>query len=451
MVRVAPRLLLTLALALGAWVLVPGVAWAESPLERLDDPLEDIRTEAVGALIDGLPETRAAVIAAAKDASPAVRPLVALVLAADATEPSVQALLGLFARCDASEAVRIRNNVVADHEASTRILTFLESPEGLAARGGDTEAARHLEGLYSLVKRADIEQRFLARKSKTGGTGYYKGQYETLLDDRKLAAEILSYIAADEAYPMPGVYRTGPYVFLRPRPIEFWEIQDMATNGVAELGRPEDTGVKARMQRQALVWSRKALATRSRAVQGWRLSHEEQQELQEELMDEVQSYVGALVALYLVEPTPAHAKALRAFIDGERHPIYGPAHTRMFAGAISFYRSWRENICASVCIRAGWYRESIDWYQRALRSRYGRSTSYYNLACAYASWSRDPKDTDLTAEQLKSQALEYLKRSVDAGWSDLGWMQQDRDLDPIRDDVRYQRLVERIEVVLGLR
>ena len=40
--------------------------------------------------------------------------------------------------------------------------------------------------------------------------------------------------------------------------------------------------------------------------------------------------------------------------------------------------------------------------------------------------------------------------SVERGWSDVGWMNQDRDLDAIRDTPQYRTLVKEIEADLAL-
>ena len=111
---------------------------------------------------------------------------------------------------------------------------------------------------------------------------------------------------------------------------------------------------------------------------------------------------------------------------------------------------WRESTCAGLAIRAGWYEQAIRYYKEVLsQTTLSRSTSYYNIACAYASWSREVEGAERRRKQ--DEALRNLETSVALGWTDLGWMEQDGDLDPIRKTARYRALVASIEEKLGLR
>ncbi|MFA5043826.1 MAG: hypothetical protein WC381_08010 [Kiritimatiellia bacterium] len=57
---------------------------------------------------------------------------------------------------------------------------------------------------------------------------------------------------------------------------------------------------------------------------------------------------------------------------------------------------------------------------------------WYNLACSYA----------LTANP--NEALSALARAVDLGYSDYGWIRQDADLASIRQDQRFQALLQHL-------
>lgn len=80
------------------------------------------------------------------------------------------------------------------------------------------------------------------------------------------------------------------------------------------------------------------------------------------------------------------------------------------------------------------YRKAIPAYERALAVRAHLPTNLaYNIACCYA----------LAGD--KEQALKWLERALDMGFSDLGHAQTDTDFQSLRDDPRFQRLVALVD------
>ena len=79
------------------------------------------------------------------------------------------------------------------------------------------------------------------------------------------------------------------------------------------------------------------------------------------------------------------------------------------------------------------YLKSIHHFEVARRINPQDQLTLYNLACAYALSGR------------KSEALEALERSVEAGFLDHEHMEKDPDLQSLRDDSRFQRLLERMQ------
>ena len=57
-------------------------------------------------------------------------------------------------------------------------------------------------------------------------------------------------------------------------------------------------------------------------------------------------------------------------------------------------------------------------------------TAHYNLACRYALLKQ------------RAQALTALRKAVELGYRDFAFMQEDHDLDSIRKDPRFRRLVK---------
>jgi len=79
------------------------------------------------------------------------------------------------------------------------------------------------------------------------------------------------------------------------------------------------------------------------------------------------------------------------------------------------------------------YTKSIHHFEIARRINPQDHLTLYNLACAYALSGK------------KSEALEALERSVEAGFADHGHMEKDPDLQSLRDDSRFQRLIEKMQ------
>jgi len=61
------------------------------------------------------------------------------------------------------------------------------------------------------------------------------------------------------------------------------------------------------------------------------------------------------------------------------------------------------------------------------------ATAHYNLACS------------LALSRRKRDALRSLHRAVELGYSDFDWMQQDPDLDGLKEDPGYTLLVSQLK------
>jgi hypothetical protein len=94
---------------------------------------------------------------------------------------------------------------------------------------------------------------------------------------------------------------------------------------------------------------------------------------------------------------------------------------------------------AAMCLRLGQYRRAVGFY-RALQGMGEGALVSYNLACAYARWAVETSDADQAADH-RARALDALERARRDGYADWSWMEQDRDLDPVREDPRYGALL----------
>jgi tetratricopeptide (TPR) repeat protein len=79
------------------------------------------------------------------------------------------------------------------------------------------------------------------------------------------------------------------------------------------------------------------------------------------------------------------------------------------------------------------YAKAIHHFEVARRINPQDQLTLYNLACAYA------------LNGQKREAVEALERSVESGFDDHEYIEQDKDFDSIRDEPSYRELIERMK------
>ena len=85
----------------------------------------------------------------------------------------------------------------------------------------------------------------------------------------------------------------------------------------------------------------------------------------------------------------------------------------------------------SLC-RSGDREAGLHWAERALEIDPLDAGVRYNVACLYS------------LEERPDQAIECLEKAVDAGFGYRDWMEQDPDLDSLREHPRFKELVSRL-------
>lgn len=388
-------------------------------IEDLSSPFERTRRAGVRDLVAGLPGTREAVTAALAGSSPAVQLLLVEVLAADASLPAIRALLATMNRGSRPLAVRIRLLLVRDERTAGRVLEAWEADPTLRQdRAGEVTPRTKL--LERLLRRAEAERLFVGRKSRSGSTGTYRGQYDVLRPYRKEALEVCVGILTDRAVPIPGVYTAGTFTFLRPPPVHVRtnELIGMAAHAFSELARPEDGS--------------HVLTLTKRLLELWVQLEDTPYYDDVRFADLLNRYADLLVALYLARPDSFRAR-LEDFL--ERLGGYRGARWQNALG--SSYRP-------IVLLRIGRYEVAVAELEELLWSNRARSaaSSHYNLACAYAQWGSEMQGRE--RERKLSRALDHLEGAVTHQWLDIGWMEEDRDLEPIRDTARYRKMAEQV-------
>ncbi len=412
-------------------------------LRHLGSPLLAERLGAVRALVDLLPGVRGRVIEALPGASWTMQMHLIEVLAHDRSDDSVQALLEHLTRAEATQAVLIQNTLARDPQAASRLLAaWRANPEAFLLRAGTTGLApRRLASLVQLCRRAEIEARFLSRKSKSGSTGYYEGQYDLLQgtglekDFREHALAIAAGIALDEAIPTAGVYTSGVYRFVRTHHVDTWELKSMALHAVGELCTKADKAVILRLEERLveLVGERAQLLERMHERWTGRWASKPFQDALMEWDDALAEYLDHLACLHQIEP--------------ER---YGP-FVRRFVTELKGFRDpfaplARWSYIAALLIRVGYYDEAITAFQYAM-GRGSKAIGYYNMACAASGASKTVGLSERQKTRYLNDAVMYLNFAVEGGWSDIEWMNEDRDLAPVRKHRAsgYARVIERIK------
>ncbi|MDX1380147.1 MAG: tetratricopeptide repeat protein, partial [Xanthomonadales bacterium] len=115
-------------------------------------------------------------------------------------------------------------------------------------------------------------------------------------------------------------------------------------------------------------------------------------------------------------------KARLASLDVvQRHLEMNPHDTRaLYVGA--------NQLC-----NVGELDKGMELAERALGQDEHEPVVLYNVACFYAMKG----DTD--------RSLELLERAVEQGWGDRAWLETDSDLDSLRGETRFKKLLGRIE------
>jgi hypothetical protein len=373
-------------------------------LEDLASPFLVERREARDRLVAMGAAARPAVLAALPGAPPAVRDVLVEVLGEDRSPEAIRALLDLLPTVDPAGATVVRRALLVSPVASSRALE-----ERLA---GDRPAPRRLLDLRDLLRRARVEAAFLSRKSKSGGTGYYRGQFDVLLPDREASLPVLLAVLEDRALKVPGEHPVGGYAFVVATPfgVERTDLRTMAANALSELLREGDEEAVAHLAR-----------------------------LYRDYYDELSGSMGLLP-----QDRPPEAGLVGSILptlhrlDPRRWSLEKERLLDLYQG-FGDLGSLDER--AMLHLRVGEYEKAIGLY-RLVAARGASAYAYYNVACAYSIWSLEAPERATT---LRAQALRHLELAIDTGYLDWPWMEQDRDLDSIRDTARYRELLARLQ------
>ena len=87
---------------------------------------------------------------------------------------------------------------------------------------------------------------------------------------------------------------------------------------------------------------------------------------------------------------------------------------------------------ASTHIKLGNKKLGLEWANKALELEPEDNGVIYNVACSYSLLGKI------------EEAIELLRKAIDGGFSQVEWLENDSDLDPLRDHPKFQSLIEKM-------
>ena len=108
--------------------------------------------------------------------------------------------------------------------------------------------------------------------------------------------------------------------------------------------------------------------------------------------------------------------------------------------------NWPERLDIGIRIKLGnslledgQYDKAMEQYSIAIKKAPNNEILLYNMACV------------CSLKKEFDQALEWLRKAIDAGYDDANWMENDSDLDNLRDHPKYKQMLRELRVKEQLR
>lgn len=282
---------------------------------------------------------------------------------------------------------------------------FTELPEGMPER--------RRKAVEELRVQWRVEEELVRLKSDSGQTGHYLGQYTRMQELVPDALDVLFDIVRDRRRPLLGEGGAGPYESIDPEMVRFGkgELRTLAAYSFGELVPKDDDRMRARLRD---LWKRYFLLDPDR--------------------DSLEKSLAAALCFSLhdlgdKQPGLEYLNELRRnqrSLDWQRR-----ANAQWELGY--------------AYMRLGYAEDGIRHYEDLLAepNAPSRGVTAYNLACAFSMRAmQEPR----MRKVFKQRAIQYLQRAVfEYNWIEWPWMEEDGDLDFIRDEPGYQRLLAHLK------
>lgn len=330
------------------------------------------------------------------------------------------ALVRALAGSGAREAATLAMARVSDPEPEifTALLTGL-------VEGGDSALftplpedvpARRRAHVEALRLRWNVEKELARLKSPSGPTGHYVGQFDRVKQLGVGAHPILLHILTNHNLPFPGEAGAGFYEPVYPGMIRFErdELRLIAANSFGQVAGADDVDTITKLRE---IWSR------------YYALDEDEHPVERESLAQALAY--GLHDLGVEEPVREWIEDLEV-----RKRSGGPFRRRTALWDLGY-----------ALIRIGEHEEGERCYEDLLDEKnrhwsFNRHVAAYNLACNFSLRSmQEPHRRD----EHRALALNFLDRAIELNFVDWPWMEQDRDLDAIRDSGVYKRVLARLK------
>ena len=85
---------------------------------------------------------------------------------------------------------------------------------------------------------------------------------------------------------------------------------------------------------------------------------------------------------------------------------------------------------AGNLIQTGEHEEALRWLEKAVSIDPNETAILYNATCIYS------------LLEMEDKALDYFERTIASGYASREWIENDTDLDPIREHPRFQKALK---------
>ncbi|MGH7163331.1 MAG: TPR end-of-group domain-containing protein, partial [Planctomycetota bacterium] len=323
----------------------------------------------------------------------------------------VRAIAGAGTRASAEVALRLASDPEAEVFRALLAGLVEGGERALAAPIPDNILGSRRKAIQRLRLRWRLEAELARLKSPSGPTGSYVGQFDAVKALGRDVVPLLLDIVADRDPPLPDEGASGPYEPIHPE-MALFESEELRQLVAGNLGQVIPREDEREVRRVHALWERY-----------WELDDEEHPFEREDLAP---ALAFSLHDLGIPRPAEQWVGHLLRKLDSPRRTVE-PLWELGYA-----------------MIRLGRYDEGEGFYQRLLQSTNAdnRALAAYNLACSFAQRAAQDRANRRTHVE---NAMRYLRLAVSTyKFVEWQWMEQDRDLDPLRDDPRFRTMLAQL-------
>jgi tetratricopeptide (TPR) repeat protein len=261
---------------------------------------------------------------------------------------------------------------------------------------------------------------------------------------RYAALELLKQLASDEAVSIVGALLQSAHDDELEAVV--MSLAEIGTpSAVAQLRQFRDRAVQDGRPKQVVVVQQGLEHWKSRRPGARYLSTGHSFFSNHEHAEAIKMYSRAI----LIDPELAEAYSFRGNVYLHSNEFEKARHD--FEQAVQLDPSDGQGITGAgvVWAIAGDWQKAIDYVEQQSAKFPRDDTYHYNTACVYGRavefLQKQPpgEERDKKISELQALGVSQLEESIRLGFRDLGWMQKDPDLAPLRDLPGFQKLIRK--------